>query len=124
MNTTRLSFGTHSTMHEMSQNLDNLGSRYAKLRSVGMQTGIALQASCLQQTKGHIYVLKDWRLGWTQACLQASHRSKIVHADFRLSQDMMIEVRAYALLTWLGNTAWSILWLAETLLARLFLSYL
>jgi len=89
-----------------------------------MQTGIALQASCLQQTKGHIYVLKDWRLGWTQACLQASHRSKIVHADFRLSQDMMIEVRAYALLAWLGNTAWSILWLAETLLARLFLSYL
>lgn len=83
---------------------------------VGLMT-IALQISGLQQTERHIYVLKECRLGWTQACLQASHRSKLAHGGFRLSQDKMIEVRAYALLALLGNTAWLILRLAETSLA-------
>jgi hypothetical protein len=104
-------------MPKMTQNLDNVVSRYAKFRSVGMQTGIALQATSLQQTKRHIYVLKECKLGWAQACLQASQRSKVAHGGFRLSQDKMIEVRAYTLLALLGNTAWSILRLAETSLA-------
>jgi hypothetical protein len=52
-------------MHEIIQNLDDLVSRYSKFRSVVMQTWITLQASGLEQTKGHIYVLKKCRLGWT-----------------------------------------------------------
>jgi hypothetical protein len=117
MNKTRPFVGTYSTTREMAQSLDNLVSRYAKSRPVGMQARITLQASGLQQTERHIYVLKECRLGWTQACLQASHRSKLAHGGFRLSQDKMIEVRAYALLALLGNTAWLILRLAETSLA-------